>query len=102
MADILDTHGVTDEVLARKIGGGLGAKMSLKVRQESGAEELVEVEDNTNQFRFTELAVKIKGGMAEKGQFTFGDGNIVYINEFSRNRPADPEHKTVDVTPDDR
>lgn len=100
MAQILDDAGLTDEVLAEKIKSGLDAKMSLKLRDETGKEELKEVEDNTNQFRYAELAVKIKGGMAEKGQFQFGDGNVVYINQFSRNVPPDNQEEIVDVTPE--
>lgn len=102
MADVLNERGVTDEVLADKIKAGKDCEMAIKVRDQDGKEEIRYVPDNTNQFRYTELAVKIKGGMAEKGQFSFGDGNIVFINEYSRNRPPD-EPKTpepIDVTPE--
>ncbi len=94
LAVTLHAAGLTDELVAEKIKDGLDAKMSIKLRNSDGAEALAEVEDNTNQFRYTELAVKIKGGIAEKGQFNV-QGDLTIVNHFSRNEPEG----VIDVTP---
>lgn len=93
----LDEVGLTDEAIAQKIREGVEAKTVIKLRQEDGSEKMEEVEDNTNQFRFTELAVKIKGGTMDKRDVNI-HGNVTIVNRFSRNTES-PAPEAIDVTP---
>ena len=97
MSDIFEEEGLTDQLIARKTKALMEAQTVIKLRDADGSEELVPIPDNAAQARATELAVRVKGGIAEKGQFQIR-GNITITNNFSR--LENPDVGVIDVTPD--
>lgn len=100
MSAALDRAGVTDELIARTILDGLGARRVVTATHEGKITDAATFDDSKLRLEAAALAAKLKGHMVDRQIRDVRQQSIIYIGGIDRTDPGSPAGPVVDVKPE--